>query len=134
MSKGQVSMELLLISAGFFTALAIILPSVSFALGELLISNDAITIKNTGLQINAEKEFLELLANNSKKEVVISPINNISVNIKNKSLILFNERKETVINFKSDQKSQNNIFSSPFVILLEKKKGKIIVSCYKKEN
>ena len=122
--RGQVSLEYLLIFAGFCSALLIIIPTINFVTNNLFITNDTLLAKNISETIFEQEALFSFLENGSRKEFVFSPVKEINVSIVNNEIKISTLQKEFVVNTKDSQEFSNNIFNSKFYLIVEKKQNK----------
>jgi len=126
--KGQVSLEYLLILAGFCSALLIIIPTINFVTNNLFITNDTLLAKDISKTIYTQDSLFSFLENGSKKEFVFSPVKELSISKTNYEIKISTIQKEFVIPTKDIQEFQNEVFNSKFYLVVEKKLDKTIFS------
>jgi hypothetical protein len=117
--KGQVSLEYLLILAGFFSALAISLPALNYSIDQFSQATDTMLAKDIYQKLSEQVTLFEFLANDSIKTFEFIPINNISISLENKNLTIFTEQKVFTLKINSNQVFTNE-FKSKFIIILKK--------------
>ena len=120
--KAQVSLEYLLILAGFFSALAISLPAINYSVEQFSLANDTLLARDIFEKTNEQMNLFEFLGDGSKKTFEFIPTNSISISLKNKELIISSKQKSFSLKIDSTQNFSNE-FSSKFVMSIEKVKG-----------
>ena len=120
--KAQVSLEYLLILAGFFSALAISLPAINYSVEQFSLANDTLLARDIFEKTNEQMNLFEFLGDGSKKTFEFIPTNLISISLQNKELIISSKQKSFSLKIDSTQNFSNE-FSSKFVMSIEKVKG-----------
>ena len=126
--KAQVSLEYLLIVSAFFSALLIIIPSVSIVTNDFLLANDAILIKQISEKVVEQEQLFLFLSNGSRKEFVFVPAREINLKTINNSLILSNPKKSLTISLSSKQNLLEQKFESKFKIIIEKQNNETLIN------
>lgn len=121
--NAQVSLEYLLVIAVFFSALLIIIPSISNASQQLLVANDTILAKQISDLIQQEDNMFSLLADGSSKQYEFIPSNYLKIKMKNNTFEISSKQKAFLINLNSVQVFAEQEFSSKFIIQIKKEKN-----------
>jgi len=120
--KAQVSLEYLLILAGFFSALAIFLPAINYSVEQFSLANDTLLARDISEKINEQINLFEFLGDGSKKTFEFIPTNSISISLQSGELEISSKQKSFSLKIDSVQNFSNE-FSSKFVMGIEKVKG-----------
>ena len=120
--KAQVSLEYLLILAGFFSALAISLPAINYSVEQFSLANDTLLARDIFEKINEQINLFEFLGDGSKKTFEFIPTKSISISLRSGELMISSKQKSFSLKIDSAQKFSNE-FSSKFVMSIEKVKG-----------
>jgi uncharacterized protein (UPF0333 family) len=126
--KAQVSLEYLLILAGFFSIFALLLPSVSFATQSFNSAQDTILAKQISEKILEQSNVFFYLGDGSKKQFEFIPQNKINFKSKGTKIIVSSSQKSFEVETSFLQKIAEEDFLEKFFILIEKKDGKTIIS------
>jgi len=117
--KGQISLEYLLILAGFFSAIAIALPAISYATEQFVLANDTLLAKDISEKLTEQINLFEFLADGSQKTFEFVPAKSVSILLQNKELIISSKQKSFQTNIHSTQ-NFNKEFNSKFIIMIKK--------------
>lgn len=128
--KGQVSLEYILILAGFFAVFAAILPSVSNSVNAFGYAQDTILAEQISERIGEQAMLFKLLGDGSTKKLEFIPTKQIYLWSKEDRLIISAGEKQFESNIFFPQNLQKQEFSEKFVIEIKKEDGKTIVGAY----
>jgi len=117
--QAQVSLEYLLIIAGFFSALAIALPAINYSTEQFTEANDTLLAKDIFDKLNEQINLFEFLADGSQKTFEFIPTKSISISIQNKQLTISSKQKSFKIILNSTQTFVEE-FTSKFTITIKK--------------
>ena len=120
--KAQVSLEYLLILAGFFSALAISLPAINYSVEQFSLANDTLLARDIFEKTNEQMNLFEFLGDGSKKTFEFIPTKSISISLRSGELMISSKQKSFSLKIDSTQNFSNE-FSSKFVMSIEKVKG-----------
>ena len=130
-TKAQSSIEFLLVLLGFFSALAIIVPAVSFTANASLFASDAVNAKSFVQEIETTVQDFALFSDGSVREISFSPINAWQISSNNKELKVFVQssvsEKEFVILFPNQIVFLQKTFSGPSSIKIRKTGNLILI-------
>ena len=107
------------ILAGFFSALAIALPAISYATQQFVEANDTLLAKDISEKLNEQINLFEFLAEGSQKTFEFVPTKSISVSLQNKELVISSNQKSFQVPVQSTQNFTNE-FDSKFIITIKK--------------
>jgi len=125
--QAQVSLEYLLILAGFFSALAIALPAISYTTEQFVLANDTLLAKDISEKLNEQINLFEFLADGSQKTFEFIPAKLISISLQNKELIISSNQKSFTIKLNSTQTFAHE-FDSKFAVIIKKINAGIEIS------
>jgi len=120
--KGQVSLEYLLILAGFFSALAITLPAINYSLDQFTEASDTLLAKDIFYKLDEQITLFEFLAKDSQKTFEFNPAKGVLVSIENKELTIASNQKSFLLKINSSQ-SFSHEFDSKFNLIIKKELG-----------
>lgn len=126
--KGQVSLEYLLILCAFFSAIALIIPIISFSTDQLNQAIDASTSKEIIQTLKENDELFLFLSNNSQKIFEFTPVKEINILINQKEVNIYSKEKVFKLNLNNPQDKFEKVFTNKFYlkILKENNKTKIM--------
>ena len=131
--KAQVSLEYLILLAGFFSVLALIIPQTIKLFEASVFALDAKNASAFSQEISAAINELSILEDGSIKSISFSPLLEWNISAQNNSIQIevINEKiaknKVFSIQTNTDLFSFNKNFSSKSSIKLSKKEGKILI-------
>lgn len=131
-SRAQVSLEYLLILAGFFAVLAAILPSISYATEAFNTAQDTVLAKQISEKISEQTHLFYYLGDGSKKEFEFFSQTKIVVESDGSKILVSSNQKI----FESETRFEQNIpkteLVEKFFMLITKENGQTKVSFYSK--
>ncbi len=128
--KGQVSLEYMLILAAFFSALAIALPSITYAINQFQTANDTLLAKNISEKLEEQISLFDFLGDGSKKTFEFVPTNKIIIQIQSGEIIIASEQKSFTLKLKNSQNNFSEEFNSKFFVTLTKNNSKTEIYFY----
>lgn len=123
-SKAQFSLEYLLVLLAFFGALAVIIPSISFASQQFFSANDTVSAKIIVDTIKQDCSLFSFLGDGSKKEFSFLVSEKIELSSNGNIFSIKTLQKEFSFECKSNKFSFES--EKPFLIFLEKKEGTLV--------
>lgn len=100
LSKGQSSIEYLLILTAFFASLGVIIPVIDNTMDQFFTVNDTLIAKNVSEKINEYCSIFYFGGNGSIKEFTITPSNEIIIKSDSKNFFISSSQKSFKINCK----------------------------------
>jgi hypothetical protein len=124
----QVSLEYLILLAAFFSALAIIIPSISFASEQILFAQDTLLAKEITQVVREQVSLFSFLADGSEKTFEFFPAKKIIVSCSQNSLSVSSPQKEFVVDAQCSEFFFSSEFTKKFSLSVKKISGKTLLS------
>ncbi len=118
--RAQVSLEYLILVAAFFSALLIIIPSITFVVNDFLLINDSLLLKQISEKVLEQDSLFSFLSDGSRKEFEFVPAQEITLKTINNNFILSNPKKSIIVELFATQNNVEKKFDSKFRLIIEK--------------
>lgn len=126
-SKGQVSLEYLLIVTAFFSILLIVLPVAVNTMNSFLFVSDDLIAKSIVSELSENISLMNFLGEGSSRVFEYSPVKGLTLYSLGSKLIIQSESNEFEVETFSPQLIQKTFFDSKFSIILKKSSGGVVV-------
>lgn len=127
-SKGQVSLEYLLIVTAFFSILLIILPVAFNTMNSFLFANDDLLAKSIVNELKENISLMNFLGDGTVRVFDYSPSKGMTIYSMGSKVIILTELNSFEVETSSTQLIQKIFFDSKFFITLKKSNGLVEVS------
>ena len=124
--KAQVSMEYLLIMAGFFSILVVLVPAITNSINAFESAQDTVLAEKISDSLNQNSRLFDFLGNGTMKTLTFTPIKSISVWSEGKKVFVASEAKQFEVLFESEQNIPKQEFTSKFSLTIEKESDNVV--------
>ncbi|MFA5357364.1 MAG: hypothetical protein WC308_00360 [archaeon] len=128
--RGQSSLEFLLLLLGFFSALAILLPAISFSMDAFFEANDTALAKQIAERVQSTAGDFDFFGNGSKTVFEFVPARSIIVSSDGRSIFFATSSKRFEVIFAVPQNFQLKEFKEKFFVELGKENGAVVFKSY----
>lgn len=124
--KAQVSLEYLLIMAGFFSILVVLVPAITNSINAFESAQDTVLAERITDSLNQNSRLFDFLGNGTIKTLTFTPTKSISVWSEGKKIFVASEAKQFEVLFQSEQNIPKQEFTSKFSLTIEKELDNVI--------
>jgi uncharacterized protein (UPF0333 family) len=124
--KAQVSLEYLLIMAGFFSILLVLVPAITNSITAFESAQDAVLAEKISDSLNQNYRLFSFLGNGTVKTLTFTPIKSISVWSEGKKIFIASGEKKFEVLFETEQNIPKKEFTSKFYFTLKKELDNIV--------
>ncbi len=124
--KAQVSLEYLLIMAGFFSILVVLVPAISNSITAFESAQDTVLAERIADSLNQNSRLFSFLGNGTVKTLTFTPTKSIAVWSEGKKIVIASGTKQFEVLLQSEQNIPKQEFTSKFFLTIEKELDNVV--------